>query len=53
MSGVRRVTAVVLAILVVIPAIAAAQASITGVVTDESGARVAGRHGRGIQSSAD
>jgi hypothetical protein len=37
MSGVRRVTASVLAILVVIPAIAAAQASITGVVTDESG----------------
>ncbi len=37
MSGVRRVTAVVLAILVVIPVIAAAQASITGVVTDESG----------------
>ena len=37
MYGVRRATALVLAILVVIPSMAAAQASITGVVTDESG----------------
>src|SRR5688572_8278178 len=42
MFGVRRVTALALAILVIIPALAAAQASITGVVTDESGAVLPG-----------
>jgi hypothetical protein len=42
MFAARRVTALALAILVVIPAIAAAQASITGIVTDESGAVLPG-----------
>ena len=40
----QRVTALALAILVVIPAIAAAQASITGIVTDESGDKVTMRN---------